>query len=80
MIKFNKEKIMIKKKLLAPLSMALMLSGGLTSLQAADSAGISGSVTTKGEVAVTKPNTPANVSASLNGDNVVVTWSDNSDN
>jgi hypothetical protein len=37
---------MIKRKLLAPLSMALMISGGLTSLQAADSAGISKSVTT----------------------------------
>ncbi len=37
----------MKKKILAPLSMALMMVGGsLASLQAADSAGISGTVTT----------------------------------
>jgi hypothetical protein len=38
----------MKKRILAPLSIALMIGGGLTSLQAADSAGISGTVTTLG--------------------------------
>jgi len=47
---------MIKKKMFASLSMALMLFGSLGSLQAADSAGVSGTVTTLPEEVSTHKN------------------------
>jgi hypothetical protein len=70
----------IKKEAMVLLTIVTMISGSFSLLNAADSAGISGTVTTLGEVASTKPNAPSNLRLTTSGTSVTATWRDNSNN